>query len=72
MSTRTRLTLYRFPVACVCQDLGAAALSKRPTSCLLILPKPIKGGDGDEEEAKEFAEAYSEVEKKVKAAQIVF
>lgn len=54
------------------EDLGAAALSKRPTSCLLILPKPIKGGDGDEEEAKEFAEAYSEVEKKVKAAQIVF
>ncbi|PNW71840.1 hypothetical protein CHLRE_16g690500v5 [Chlamydomonas reinhardtii] len=54
------------------EDLGAAALSKRPTSCLLVLPKPIKGGDGDEAEAKEFAEAYTEVEKKVKSAQIVF
>ncbi|PNH04466.1 H/ACA ribonucleoprotein complex subunit 2 [Tetrabaena socialis] len=54
------------------EDLGAAALSKRPTSCLLILPKPIKGGDGDEAEAKEFAEAYSEVEKKLKAAAVVF
>ncbi|GFR53187.1 hypothetical protein Agub_g15935 [Astrephomene gubernaculifera] len=54
------------------EDLGAAALSKRPTSCLLILPKPLKGGEGDEAEAKEFAEAYNEVEKKVKASQIVF
>ncbi|PNW71798.1 hypothetical protein CHLRE_16g688600v5 [Chlamydomonas reinhardtii] len=57
---------------CRMQDLGAAALSKRPTSYLLVLPKPIKGGDGDEAEAKEFAEAYTEVEKKVKSAQILF
>lgn len=52
------------------QELGAAALSKRPTSCMLILPKPAKagaGGGGDD--AKEFEEAYGEVEKKVKAAE---
>jgi len=48
-----------------CQELGASGLSKRPTSCMLILPKPPKGG-ADDEEAKEFAEAYSEVEKKLK------
>ncbi len=35
-----------------------------------MLPKPIKGGDGDEAEAKEYAEAYAEVEKKVKASQV--
>ncbi|KAI8474821.1 MAG: nucleolar protein, small subunit of H/ACA snoRNP [Monoraphidium minutum] len=51
------------------EELGAAALSKRPTSCMLILPKPPKGGD-DDAEAKEFAEAYSEVEKKVKASEV--
>ncbi|KAG2492208.1 hypothetical protein HYH03_009454 [Edaphochlamys debaryana] len=54
------------------EDLGAAALSKRPTSCLLVLPKPLKGGEGDDEDAKEFAEAYAEIEKKVKSAQVVF
>ncbi len=51
------------------QELGAAALSKRPTSCMLILPKPLKGAaDVDEE----FGELYSEVEKKVKASAPVF
>ena len=64
------LSVAAYP--CPSQDLGAAALSKRPTSYLLVLPKPIKGGDGDEAEAKEFAEAYTEVEKKVKSAQILF
>mmetsp|Transcript_14704 Transcript_14704/g.36644 ORF Transcript_14704/g.36644 Transcript_14704/m.36644 type:complete len:165 (-) Transcript_14704:582-1076(-) len=53
------------------EELGAAALSKRPTSCMLVLPKPIKGG-ADDEEAKEFAEAYSEAEKKIKASMPVF
>lgn len=46
------------------EELGASGLSKRPTSCMLILPKPPKGG-ADDDEAKEFAEAYSEVEKKL-------
>mmetsp|Transcript_6748 Transcript_6748/g.14897 ORF Transcript_6748/g.14897 Transcript_6748/m.14897 type:complete len:152 (-) Transcript_6748:746-1201(-) len=54
------------------EELGASALSKRPTSCMLILPQPPKGPAGDAEETKEFAEAYSEVEKKVRAAMPVF
>ncbi|KAI7845216.1 hypothetical protein COHA_001260 [Chlorella ohadii] len=54
------------------EELGAAGLTKRPTSCMLILPKPLKGSAPADDEAKEFAEAYTEVEKKVKAAQIIF
>jgi H/ACA ribonucleoprotein complex subunit 2 len=50
------------------QELGASGLSKRPTSCMLILPKPVKGGKDDDEQ-KEFDEAYSEVEKKIKGAE---
>lgn len=55
------------PLSRSVQELGAAALSKRPTSCMLVLPKPPKGG-ADDDEAKEFAEAYGEAEKKVRAA----
>jgi H/ACA ribonucleoprotein complex subunit 2 len=51
------------------QELGAAALSKRPTSCMLILPKPLKGAAEVDEE---FGELYSEVEKKIKASAPVF
>lgn len=47
-------------------------MSKRPTSCMLLLPQPPKGAAPDDAEAKEFAEAYAEVEKKVKAAMPVF
>mmetsp|Transcript_1546 Transcript_1546/g.3779 ORF Transcript_1546/g.3779 Transcript_1546/m.3779 type:complete len:162 (+) Transcript_1546:129-614(+) len=54
------------------EELGAAALSKRPTSCMLLLPHPPKGGSADDADAKEFAESYAEVEKKVKAAMPVF
>lgn len=52
------------------EELGAAALSKRPTSCMLVMPKPAKAGaaSGDAADAKEFDEAYQEVEKKIKAA----
>ena len=49
------------------QELGAAALSKRPTSCMLVMPKPPKG-PVDEAEQKEFEEAYNELAKKIKAA----
>jgi H/ACA ribonucleoprotein complex subunit 2 len=35
---------------------------------MLILPKPVKGGKDDAEQ-KEFDEAYSEVEKKIKGAE---
>lgn len=55
----------------VSQDLGAAALSKRPTSCMLLLPQPPKG-NVDAEEQKEYAEAYSEAEKKIRSAMPVF
>ncbi|KAF8059994.1 NHP2 [Scenedesmus sp. PABB004] len=41
------------------EELGASGLSKRPTSCMLILPKPLKGG-ADDDEQKEFDEAYAE------------
>ncbi|KIZ00899.1 H/ACA ribonucleoprotein complex subunit 2 [Monoraphidium neglectum] len=51
------------------EELGAAALSKRPTSCMLILPKPPKAGSADAAETAEFDEAYAEVEKKLKAAE---
>jgi len=63
-------TLYHFCL--LAQELGAAALSKRPTSCMLLLPHPTKGAPADDAEAKEFAESYAEVEKKVKAAMPVF
>ena len=43
------------------EELGQAGLTKRPTSCMLILPKPAKGDAGKDEEAKEFAELYAEV-----------
>jgi hypothetical protein len=39
---------------------------------MLLLPHPPKGGPADDAEAKEFAENYAEVEKKVKAAMPVF
>lgn len=43
------------------EELGAAGLTKRPTSCMLILPKPLKGAAPADDEAKEFAESYAEV-----------
>lgn len=50
------------------QELGASGLSKRPTSCMLVLPQPVKGPKADDEEQKEFEKEYHEVEKKIKAA----
>jgi H/ACA ribonucleoprotein complex subunit 2 len=54
------------------EELGQAGLTKRPTSCMLILPKPPKGGSTDDSEAKEFKESFDDVLAKVKAAQVVF
>ena len=56
------------------QELGAAVLSKRPTSCMLVLAKPPKpaAAGADAAEAAEFDEAYNEVVKKVKAGAVVF
>ena len=48
--------------------MGAAGLTKRPTSCMLILPKPVKGGEDD----AEFDDAYADVMKRVMAVQPVF
>ena len=46
------------------QALGAAGLTKRPTSILMVLPKPLKGAV-DDNEAKEFAESYEAVRAKI-------
>lgn len=66
-----RLTGALVPPACP-QELGAAALSKRPTSCMLLLPQPIKGKAADDAETKEFSDAFADVERRVKAAMPVF
>jgi H/ACA ribonucleoprotein complex subunit 2 len=66
-STQTRPRRHTSPRA---QELGASALSKRPTSCMLILPKPAKAVASAGDDA-EFDEAYAEVEKKVKASEVV-
>ena len=47
------------------QDLGGAGSTKRPTSCLLVLPVPPKGGVSEEESAK-FKTSLDEVVKEVK------
>lgn len=40
--------------------MGAAALSKRPTSCMLLLAKPIKApATEDEAGAKEYGESFT-------------
>lgn len=48
------------------EELGAAALSRRPTSCMLVLPKPLKGA-AEEDGLKEFDDMYQEAEKKIRA-----
>ncbi len=53
-------------------ELGQAGLTKRPTSCMLILAKPLKGDMPKDSDAKEYTEMYEEVFTKVKGAQIVF
>ena len=58
-------------MSCCMQELGAAGLTKRPTSCMLVLPKALKKPT-DDDEAKEFLTSYEEVAKKVKAVQPVF
>lgn len=44
------------------EDLASAGQTKRPTSCLLIMSKPAKGGDVDEE----LQSLYGDVEGKMK------
>ncbi|KAF5835597.1 nucleolar protein [Dunaliella salina] len=45
------------------QELGAAALSKRPTSCMLLLPNPPNRVPTNDADAKKFAKIYAKVEK---------
>lgn len=47
------------------EDLGGAGSTKRPTSCLLVLPAPPRGGVSEEESAK-FKVSLDEVVKEVK------
>ncbi|KAJ8630068.1 hypothetical protein MRB53_023391 [Persea americana] len=42
------------------EDLATAGATKRPTCCVLVLPKPIKGELGQEEQEK-LEEDYSKV-----------
>lgn len=54
-------------------ELGAAGLTKRPTSCMLVLPKGggKKAGETGEtkEEEAEFGESFAEVKGRVVAVQ---
>ena len=48
-------------------------MTKRPTSCMLLLPKPPKPvKDDTEEEAKEYAESYADAHKRIKAVQPLY
>ena len=61
------------PLQSHAQELGAAAMTKRPTSCMLLLPKPAKPNKEDtEEEAKEYADSYTDVHTRVKAVQPLY
>merc|ERR1711934_631673 len=50
------------------EELGAAGLTKRPTSCILLLPKPWKENkDTDKDEVEKYVESYGEIKKKAKS-----
>lgn len=53
----------------VMQELGAAGLTKRPTSCMLILPKAPKGAS---EDVAEYTTTYQDVLERVKAVQPLY
>ena len=58
---------------CAPQELGAAGLTKRPTSCILLLPKPWKESkDTDKSEVKKYVKEYEEVNEKAKSVALVF
>ncbi|QDZ24375.1 ribosomal protein L7 [Chloropicon primus] len=55
------------------EELGAAGLTKRPTSCILLLPKPWKESkDTDKDDVKKYVESYDEINKKAKDVALVF
>ncbi|KAL2609486.1 hypothetical protein R1flu_028059 [Riccia fluitans] len=47
------------------EELGAAGATKRPTSCTLVLPGPMKG-DASEEDKEKFSAEFDEVVKEVR------
>ncbi|KAJ7564715.1 hypothetical protein O6H91_02G029900 [Diphasiastrum complanatum] len=47
------------------EDLGGAAVQKRPACCMLVLPEPLKGEVSAEEKAK-FKEDFDDVIKEVR------
>ena len=69
-SSSLRLQSSSCSIHLILQDLGAAGLTKRPTSCMLVLPKPVKGPEP--EDAQEYTEAYEDVFKRVKAVQPMY
>ena len=52
------------------QELGAAGLTKRPTSCMLVLPPAH--ADAADDEGKDYAQTYEEVFKRVKQVQPIY
>mmetsp|Transcript_17433 Transcript_17433/g.43015 ORF Transcript_17433/g.43015 Transcript_17433/m.43015 type:complete len:175 (-) Transcript_17433:296-820(-) len=50
------------------EELGAAGMTKRPTSCMLVLLEPQKGGEKmSDDDLKEFKEMYGKVVAKIKS-----
>ena len=54
------------------EELGAAGLTKRPTSCMLLLPKPWKEDGSSKDDVEKYKEAFGELKKKAKAIAPVF
>ena len=50
------------------EELGAAGQTKRPTSCMLVLPEAQKGGEKmSSDDASEFKDMYGKVVSKIKS-----
>jgi len=47
------------------EDLGIAGATKRPTSCMLIMPAPVKQGAATDEEVLKLREEYDDIVKEV-------
>ena len=54
------------------EALGAAGGTKRPTSVMLVLLEPLKGGAEAGAEREQFADEYAKVLAKIKAKAPVF
>lgn len=65
LCTTTVVVATRNSSIAMLQDLGGAGATKRPTSCMLVLPPPLKGEVAEEEKEK-FGKEYEEVVKEVK------